>query len=126
MGENLSLVERLEKSEVRSFLLDALNNKNITAEFLFAVKSSVPDTILFSDENDEVETLINSPYRAKLFPQEVFTEPGYLVIHFPGRTGYLLGTMASVLLISLLVIAAIIFLYYKTVKIGRASCRERV
>ncbi|MBT8387676.1 MAG: HAMP domain-containing histidine kinase, partial [Ignavibacteria bacterium] len=81
------------------------------------VKSSVPDTILFADDSEEIEALIKSSYKAKLFPQEVFSNPGNLVIHFPDRTSYLIGTMSSVLLISLFVIAAIIFLYYKTVNI---------
>jgi len=117
LNEKKSLVERLDKSEIKSFLADELSDKNITAEFVFAVKSSEPDTLLFSDKNEEIEKLINSPYQARLFPQEIFTDPGFLVIHFPDRTGYLIGTMASVLLISLLVIAAIIFLYYKTVNI---------
>jgi len=115
--EKNSLVERLNKSDIESFLENELNDKNITTDFVFAVKSIEPDTLLFADVNGEIETLINSPYKARLFPHEVFTKPGFLVIHFPGRTGYLLGTMASVLLISLLVIAAIIFLYYKTVNI---------
>lgn len=84
---------------------------------MFAVKSSEPDILLYADEVEEIETLVNSPYRARLFPHEVFNKPGFLVIHFPGRTGYLLGTMASVLLISLLVIAVITFLYCKTVNI---------
>ncbi len=117
LSENKSIIERLDKSEIESFLADELNDKKITAEFVFAVKSSEPDTLLFADENGEVEALLNSPYKARLFPHEVFTKPGFLVIHFQGRTGYLLGTMASVLLISLLVIAVIIFLYYKTVNI---------
>ena len=117
LNEKTSLVERLDRSEIETFLADELKDKNITAEFVFAVKSLEPDTLLFADGNGEIETLIRSPYRARIFPHEVFTKPGFLVIHFPGRTGYLLGTMASVLLISLLVIAAIIFLYYKTVNI---------
>jgi len=117
LNEKTSLVERLDKSEIESFLADELNDKKITTEFVFAVRSSEPDTLLFADEVEERETLVNSPYRARLFPHEIFTKPGFLIIHFPGRTGYLLGTMASVLLISLLVIAVIIFLYYKTVNI---------
>ena len=117
LNEKKSLVERLDKSEIKSFLTSELNDKKITAEFVFAVKSSEPDTLLFADEVEERETLVNSLYRARLFPHEIFTKPGFLVIHFPDRTGYLLGTMASILLISLLVIAVIIFLYYKTVNI---------
>ena len=117
LSEGKSLVERIDRSEIESFLADELNDKKITAEFVFAVKSSEPDTLLFADEVEEKEALVNSLYRARLFPHEVFTKPGFLVIHFPGRTGYLIGTMASVLLISLLVIAVIIFLYYKTVNI---------
>jgi len=117
LNEKKSLVERLDKSEIKSFLKSELNDKKITADFVFAVKSLKPDTLLFVDESEEIESLINSSYQARLFPHEVFNKPGFLVIHFPGRTGYLLGTMASVLLISLLVIAVIIFLYYKTVTI---------
>ncbi|NNG26505.1 MAG: hypothetical protein HKM87_03200, partial [Ignavibacteriaceae bacterium] len=63
LTEEKSLVDRLDKYEIKSFLIDELNDKNITAEFIFAVKSAVPDTLLFADKNEEMQSLLNSPYK---------------------------------------------------------------
>ena len=75
--EKNSLVERLNKSDIELFLENELIDKNITTDFVFAVKSIEPDTLLFADVNAEIETFINSPYKARLFPHEVFTKPGF-------------------------------------------------
>ncbi|MGB5847683.1 MAG: HAMP domain-containing sensor histidine kinase, partial [Ignavibacteriaceae bacterium] len=58
-----------------------------------------------------------SSYKAQLFPEEVFRSANYLILSFPNRTGYLLRSVSTTLLISLLFIFSIIFLYFKTVKI---------
>jgi two-component system phosphate regulon sensor histidine kinase PhoR len=66
---------------------------------------------------DQISELKESSYRARLFPEELFRSANYLVLTFPDRSGYLLRSVSTVLLISTLFIFSIIFLYYKTVKI---------
>ena len=92
-------------------------NNGISTDFIFGVKSERRDTILFLKNADQIGELKESSYRAQLFPEELFRSANYLVLSFPNRTGYLLRSVSTVLLISALFIFSIIFLYYKTVKI---------
>ena len=117
IGETRNVEERIDESELNKNLKINLMNKGISADFIFGVKSQKRDTILFLKDADQISELKKSSYKAQLFPEEVFRSANYLVLSFPNRTGYLLRSVSTVLLISSLFIFSIIFLYYKTVKI---------
>jgi len=117
IGETQNVEERIDESELNKNLKINLINKGISADFIFGVKSEKRDTILFLKDADQISELKESSYKARLFPEELFRSANYLVLSFPNRTEYLLRSVSTVLLISSLFILAIIFLYYKTVKI---------
>jgi len=117
IGETQNVEERIDESELNKNLKINLMNKGISADFIFGVKSEKRDTILFLKDADRSSELEESSYRARLFPEELFRAANYLVLSFPNRSGYLLRSVSTVLLISSLFIFSIIILYYKTVKI---------
>ena len=117
IGETQNVEERLNKSELKNYIKNNLIDNGISADFIFGVQSQKRDTILFLKDKNQINELRESSYRARLFPEELFISPNDLVLTFPNRTGYLLRSVSTVLLISSLFILSIIFLYYKTVKI---------
>ncbi|MCH8034276.1 MAG: HAMP domain-containing histidine kinase [Bacteroidetes bacterium] len=117
IGETQNVEERVNERELNNYIKINLINNGISADFLFGVKSERRDTILFLKNADQISELKESLYRAQLFPEELFRPANYLVLSFPNRTGYLLRSISTVLLISALFIFSIIFLYYKTVQI---------
>jgi len=117
IGETQNVEERIEESELNNNLKINLMNNGISADYIFGVKSEGRDTVLFLKNDDQISELKESSYRAQLFPEEVFRSANYLLLSFPNRSGYLLRSVSTVLLISALFIFSIIFLYYKTVKI---------
>ncbi|MCH7773250.1 MAG: HAMP domain-containing histidine kinase [Bacteroidetes bacterium] len=117
IGETQNVEERLNERELNNYIKINLINNGISADFIFGVKSERRDTILFLKNTDQISELKESLYRAQLFPEELFRPANYLVLSFPNRTGYLLRSVSTVLLISALFIFSIIFLYYKTVQI---------
>jgi two-component system phosphate regulon sensor histidine kinase PhoR len=117
IGETQNVEERLNENELNNYIKINLMNNGISTDFIFGVKSERRDTILFLKNADQIGELKESSYRAQLFPEELFRSANYLVLSFPNRTGYLLRSVSTVLLISALFIFSIIFLYYKTVKI---------
>ncbi len=117
VGETQNIKDRINKNKVSDYLNEYLNNNGITADFIFGVESEPRNSLLFVDDVDQKNELSESSYRAQLFPEEVFRSADYLLLYFPDRTGYLLRSVSTVLIISVLFIFSIIFLYYKTVKI---------
>jgi two-component system phosphate regulon sensor histidine kinase PhoR len=97
-------------------LKSELENKGIYAGYVFAVRSVERDSILFINDVSQKSDVENTIYKARLFPEELYKSPDYLLLLFPNRTGYLLGSMSTSLILSTLFILAIIFLYYTTVK----------
>ena len=110
IGETQNVEERIDESELNENLKINLMNKGISADFIFGVKSEKRDTVLFLKDVDQISELKESSYRAQLFPEEVFRSANYLVLSFPNRTGYLLRSVSTVLLISSLFIFSIIIL----------------
>ncbi|MCH7517252.1 MAG: HAMP domain-containing histidine kinase, partial [Bacteroidetes bacterium] len=117
IGETQNVEERINERELNNYIKINLINNGISADFIFGVKSERRDTILFLKDADQISLLKESSYIARLFPEEIFRSANYLVLSFPNRTGYLLRSISTVLLISALFIFSIIFLYYKTVQI---------
>jgi two-component system, OmpR family, phosphate regulon sensor histidine kinase PhoR len=117
VGEMSNIEDRIEAEEIAEQLKKNLINHGVSTEYIFGVKSEERDSILFVDDSEKINELKNSTYNAKLFPEETFIPSNYLLLYFPNRTGYLLHSVSTVLIFSALLILAIIFLYYKTVKI---------
>jgi two-component system phosphate regulon sensor histidine kinase PhoR len=114
--ETKNVEERLDKSELNNQLNAELKNKGINTEYVFAVKSEKRDSIYFNNDAALKPDLETSIYKARLFPEELHNSPDYLLLFFPNRTGYLLGSMSTLLILSTLFIIAIIFFYYTTVQ----------
>ena len=117
IGETQNVEERIDESELNKNLKIKLMNNGISTDYIFGIKSEGRDTVLFLKNDDQIRELNESLYKAQLFPEEVFRSANYLILSFPNRTGYLLRSVSTMLLISSLFILSIIFLYYKTVKI---------
>jgi two-component system phosphate regulon sensor histidine kinase PhoR len=117
IGETQNVEERIDESELNKNLKIKLMNNGISTNYIFGVKPEGRDTILLLKDSAQISELKESSYRARLFPEELFRSANYLILSFPNRTGYLLRSVSTMLLISSLFIFSIIFLYYKTVNI---------
>lgn len=117
LSEKKSLAERLNHEKIKLYLTDELIQRGISTDFSFAVKSEKPDTLFFLKNRSNREYFIRSKYKAKLFPGEFFNNKAYLILNFPSRTSYVINSILIKLLLSVFLIIAIVFLYYKTVKI---------
>jgi two-component system phosphate regulon sensor histidine kinase PhoR len=63
-----------------------------------------------------LQDLSASKYRVKLFPSDIDL-PGYLVIHFPGRVGYVWRSVLPTLLGSILFSGVILFCFAYTIQV---------
>lgn len=106
--------ERIDKKLLDSLLSEELKNAGIAAEYDFAVFSG-DENLLFASGEESLDKLRVSGLQVRLFPNDIIENAHSLRIYFPNRKTYLLKAMWVMLLISVLLIAAIIFTFSYTV-----------
>ena len=110
-GQNPKVDTMLLDSIIRFELLQ----KGIYADFIFNVfpSKNLPDN--FASLPRIEQSLITSPYKINLSPDNVFIPPQYLTIFFPKENSYLLHSMWFLLVVSILFMLVLIFSFYYTI-----------
>ena len=108
--------DKIDTVFIDSLLKAELADRNIKTKYHFAVLD--PENKLISRiANKELEEeLINSKYKISLALNNIFAAPKQLSIYFPKENKYILKTMWYLLLGSLILIFAIVWAFYYTVK----------
>ncbi len=120
--KSLRRVNYLEKLENRidSLFLDsllhlALYERGVHTPFEFGVFDS-EGSFRFGNKSAPSEKLTESTYRTRLFKNDLGGKPGFLKLYFPRERGFILRSTFSMLLTSVFVVLAIIYIFYWTVK----------
>lgn len=112
---NEKLEQRIDSSMLDSLIALALSERGIDAPFEFGVYDAkliyrfgrpyIPD-----------ESLIVTQYKTRLFKHAVVGKPGYLHLRFPKERKFIFSNSGFMLITSILVVLAIIYIFYWTVK----------
>lgn len=96
-----------------SLLRAELLYRGIDAEFEYAVIK--PGQSVFKGNEQYRNELLNSKFKVNLSPDNIFIEPKFLSVYFPGQTHFILNTMWILLLSSGVFIIILILSFYYTV-----------
>ncbi len=108
--------ERLNKSDLNGILNKEFSNQGIAADYYFGVVDNNNEfTVIDSSLNKE--SLSGSPYKVPIYPDDLLHSGLFLIVSFPAKMSYIVGSISSVLGISVILILFITGLYYKTVKL---------
>jgi two-component system phosphate regulon sensor histidine kinase PhoR len=110
-----SLEDRIDSLFLDSLLHLALFERGIRTNFEFGVFDG-EGVFRFGSELTASSKLEESTYRTRLFKNDLIGKPGYLKVYFPKEKGFVLRSTFSMLLTSILVVLAIIYIFYWTVK----------
>ena len=120
--KSLTKVRFTEKLEDRidSLLLDsllhlALYEQGVKTKFEYGVFDS-KGVFRFGYPHKVSNKLQDSPHKTRLFKFDLGGKPGYLKVYFPKEKGFILRSSVFMLLTSILVVLAIIYIFYWTVK----------
>ncbi len=105
---------------IDTLLLDSiihteLLEKGIAANYIFGVTTSKNNPTDANRLSDKEIALHNSKYKINLSPDNVFIQPQYLSVYFPGQRNYLLRSLFYMLSVSGVFLIVIIFSFYYTV-----------
>lgn len=129
---NKPITQRIDFNHFDELLEEELKNQGIEIDYTYGVYSDrrksfvVTNTNLkkIKTEKDKKPTVLKaslqdlstSKYRVKLFPSDIDL-PGYLVVHFPGRVGYVWRSVLPTLLGSILFSGVILFCFAYTIQV---------
>lgn len=120
--KSLTKINYTEKLEGRidSLLLDsllhlALYEQGVETNFEFGVFDD-KGMFRFGNPPTSSSKLEDTPHYTRLFKHDIVGKPGYLRVYFPKEKGFILKSSGFMLLTSILVVIAIIYIFYWTVK----------
>lgn len=114
--EETFISERLDESELNLLLDEEFSNRGINADYNFGITNNKNEFTVI-DSTNNLESLLLSPYKVRLYPDDLMHSRLYLMVSFPDKISYIVKSISSVLGISIILILVIIGLYYKTVKL---------
>ncbi len=112
---NQQLEERIDSLFLDSLLHLAFYERGINTRFEFGVFDHF-GVFRFGNVQQSNGKLEQSPYKTRLFKNDLVGKPGYLKVYFPKEKGFILKSTMFMLLTSILVVLAIIYIFYWTVK----------
>ena len=126
IGE-VSVEERISVKHLDDFLDREFQNKGIDLNYTHGVYSEPKETFVIIDDHYVVESgrgeapthlpLYNSKYKVQLFQEQDQVPQGYLMIHFPNKTGYVWSTVWGTLLAATIFTGIVLFCFVYTIKI---------
>ena len=116
IGSRGFFINRLNEQYLDSLLSIEFESAGINAEFSFGVIERDSRNLLFTSSDNSTNDLLNSTYKAQLFPDNVFQKPAYLLVTFPHQKSYVLKSLSLMLSLSGFLILVIIAVFYKTVR----------
>ncbi len=122
------LAERIQLDLLAQSIADEITSRGIHAEYQYGVYSKARNSYVIVNDHFVVEdsgpqithggapTLYNSPYKVALFTQDI-ESPGYLSLYFPNRTSLVLGSVLTMLVLSVLFTCIILFCFWYTIQV---------
>ena len=105
--ESQDIEERINQEQLDTLLEKSLSAHGINASYNYGVVN-IPERKIVHFTAESPQELLNSPYKAALFPNDFFGSSSFLAVTFPNKTGYILRqvgvTLASSALLMLTVI----------------------
>jgi two-component system, OmpR family, phosphate regulon sensor histidine kinase PhoR len=107
---------RIEPAMLDSLLTSHMKDAGILEPFTYGVLATRPDTLQLISHREQSGQVKQSPYRARLFPGDIFQPASELVLYFPDHTYFLLRSMAPLIGATVLFTAGIIFAFLYTLR----------
>ena len=91
-----------------SLLSNELQNQGIKTPYDFGVYNPVKHSLVTEKTGKHSQELLQSQYAYHLFPNDLFINPDYLLLHFPQQETYILSQMHAMLGTSIVLLIIII------------------
>ncbi len=104
-----NISNEMRKPVLDSIIKSELQAQGIKTKYEFGVYNPVLNSFYAESTDDYTDKLLKEGYFFNLFPNNVFSNPDYLVVYFPNQKRYMFSEMSLMLGISSVFIIAVIF-----------------
>lgn len=122
-AERRPIEQRLEKKALDSVVTASLKDNGVELDHAIGIIAEDRDSLVLAEPAKAADALRASDFRARLFPQDVFSVPSYLVVHFPGQTLYLWRQMLPLLSAAIILMGIVIVCFAATARIMTSQRR---
>ncbi len=113
--QNRPIEERINKEFLDSLINTELEKKGINTLFEFAVFNSAMNSMIMQKTGKYPEKLLKHGFVFTLFPNDIITNPNYLIVFFPNEKRFIISQMWVLLLVSAILIIIIIVSFALTI-----------
>ena len=106
----------LDSNTINTIIAKELAFRGIESKFNYLLGSPYKPKDIVTNNKAKFDQIVKSPYQIPLFSNSIFSNPNYLVLHFPHKNTLLIKTIVGSLLVSLLFIGIIIFAFIYSIK----------
>ncbi|MBC8180441.1 HAMP domain-containing histidine kinase [candidate division KSB1 bacterium] len=110
------LKERVNPTFLDSVINETLKEKGIHTSFTYGVISANNDSIILSNQKTYNQKLLNSDYKTRLFPYDIFVEKNNIALFFPEQTMYILRQIGVSAFLTFLFIFIIILCFIYVIR----------
>jgi two-component system phosphate regulon sensor histidine kinase PhoR len=114
-SEIVPIEKRIDSSLIDSIIYLNLQKANINLNHIFGIKLTDSDSLMYATTNNYGE-LLNTQYRARLFPYDILKSDVELLLHFPDREVFIWKQIIPILLTISLFMIVIIISFILTIK----------
>ncbi len=119
--------QRIDLIFLDSIIAYELKSENLPKNYKFCIYQSKQEPVIFplKTKNYDVSIAFDSIHKVNLFPNNTFSDPLFLQIHFPQRGRYIIKEMtlsiAGSIIVIVLVIIAFVFMFKTIIEQRRLS-----
>jgi two-component system phosphate regulon sensor histidine kinase PhoR len=115
--ETLPIEKRIELSKLDSLLRSSLASVGISMDYSFRVTAGDGDSVKLSNDSLRAEELRTTPFKTRLFPNDILSPRYDLALFLPGRSSFVLSEMSLLLVMSLIFVSIIIVSFVYTIRV---------
>lgn len=123
--KEVNIENRIRRQDLDSIINNELKQNNLKLQYEYAVQNESGDIAIQSDNyNKLIEQSCNS-YKIRLFPDDILSEPNYLIMYFPAEKRTIIRSIAGIafssILVTLIIILSFSLIIYVIYKQKRLS-----
>ncbi len=116
-GEEGELQQRINAGQLDTLIKTELQNHCLNVDYNYGVYNGYTNKLDITKTSGNPNDLLQTKYKTLLFPNDVFSKPDYLLLHFPGSIKYVLSSMWLMLASSSVFTLVILFGFAYTIQV---------
>lgn len=115
LNVNSSVEDRVNPAYVDSLIKEEFKAVGLNTPYEFGLYDFINNKLFVNHPTIYTQDLMKTPFRVRLFPNDIFYRPDYLMVYFPQQDRYIFNNLWLMLSTSIFFTLIIILTFYSTI-----------